>query len=155
MPQQTVPPAFVVDLAEFLTGSPDGEVDLDDIFAKPFSQVLKELQTHDPADLQPEPGAAPRPSRVAPGYVYQTVPAGVLLYSPDGQAVGGYLSCDLSLDEDHQGKGLGTELVIERCLRDGVNPTTYLDSAAYSEAGHAAHCAAWRTVREEPGRFSA
>jgi len=139
-----IPAPFDRTLDEFLSGT--GELDVDRIFAKDFRRVLDEFAIAAPDDLIPR--GPSWPSVVSPMLHYRQVPAGVMLYDGD-QPIGGYLSCDLSLDERHRGKGLGAEIVIERCLLDGENPVLHLDEAAYSPAGLAAHLAAWRRVRRD------
>lgn len=49
------------------------------------------------------------------------------------------------LDGAHQGQGLGAELILWTALHltEGP-PTASLDEQAFTPAGHAAHCAAWR-----------
>lgn len=134
----------------FVAGPDGAEVDVDRIFAKEFDRVLREFRRDAPDEIVPDEAEAGMPSLVDPALTYRNVAAGVLLFDGD-RPVGGYLSCDLSLDAAYQGRGLGAEIVIERCLRDGASPVWALDSAAYSPAGLAAHRAAWRRVRAEPG----
>ena len=141
---------FDLDLDRFLSAADDHRVDVDRIFAKNFARLLREMQDHDPDGLKRDPFDRGRPSLIEPSLTYHHVPAGVLLCDGD-DPVGGYLSCDLSLDDAYQGRGLGAEIVIERCLADGFNPVWHLDEAAYSPAGIAAHRAAWRRVRSNPG----
>lgn len=142
-----LPEPFDMPLDDFLCGPDGGDLDVDRIFAKSFERVLEEFSRDAPDDLVPKGDA--RASLVIPGLTYRDTPAGVILL--DGHVpIGGYLSCDLSLRADYQGMGLGAEIVIERCLRDGESPVWALDSAAYSPAGLAAHAGAWRRVRENP-----
>lgn len=143
------PSPFDVSLDQFLSAADDGKVDVDPIFAKEFDRLLRELREYDEDGLIRDPGGPGRPSLIDPSLTYHDVPAGVLLCD-EGMPVGGYLSCDLSLDEAYQGRGLGAEIVIERCLHDGCNPVWQLDEAAYSPAGLAAHRAAWRRVTAGP-----
>ena len=144
----SIPEGFDVDLDAFLSG--EGKVDEDDIFAKDFDTVLDDMRTYDPKGIAWNPSTPVLPSLVAEGYALRHVEAGVLLFCPSGRMVGGYLSCDVSVDPAHQGRGLGAELVIERCLKDGMNPVLHLDAASYSSAGLAAHMSAWRRVRSRP-----
>lgn len=119
---------------------------VDDIFAKDFDRILAEFMRDAPQDLVMDEETTRHPSLVDPKLDYAEVPAGVMLLDGD-RAVGGYLSCDLGLDPAYRGRGLGAEIVIERCLRHGDNPVLDLDEAAYSRAGIAAHRAAWRRAR--------
>lgn len=122
-------------------------LDIDWIFGnKGLDSVLEDarLVTN---GLDPEPDARETPALAAPGYLFRQVGAGVLLIAPDGEIAGGYLGCDVVVESEHQGQGLGAELVLERYLRDGDLPTWWLDDAAYSPAGEAAHRAAWRLLQ--------
>lgn len=143
-----LPEAFDVDLDTFLSG--EGEVDEDDIFAKDFETVLEDMRLFSPSDIEYDEDTPVLPSLIADGYTMRHVDAGILLFCPKGKIVGGYLSCDVSIDRAHQGQGLGTEIIIERCLKDGMNPVLYLDEAAYSSAGLSAHTSAWERVRSHP-----
>lgn len=144
----TVPEPFNVDLEVFLAGESRRELDVDKIFAKDFERVLSEFKEYAPEDIVPDSKDAGVPSLFWPQLRFVEVPAGILLIAADGLPIGGYLSCDLSLSSDWQGRGLGAEIVIERCLRDGEVPTWNLDAASYSPAGLAAHQSAWRHVRK-------
>src|SRR3546814_2286557 len=66
------------------------------------------------------------------------------MLEPEERVGGEYLGCDLAVADEHQGRGLGAELVLEYAMRTGDLPTWELDVAAYSHAGEAAHRAAWR-----------
>lgn len=137
----------------FLTGpDPDEEreLDVDTIFGKPWARVLSEMIACDPGCLDPDPNGVETPSDLRPGYAFRPVAAGLLLVAPGGSLAGGYLSCDVSVDEAHQGLGLGAELIAEHFLRSGDTPTWSLDTAAYSPAGEAAHRAAYRLMRARP-----
>lgn len=135
---------------EFLTGADSDELDVDDIFAKPFERILSEFQEFDPEGITLDPQNLTFPSLIQPEYRYQEVGAGLMLLAPDGAPVGGYLSCDLAIQSDHQGQGLGAELIIEFALRSGSVPTWHLDTPAYSRMGEAAHRSAWQRVRSHP-----
>jgi GNAT superfamily N-acetyltransferase len=142
-----------LDEEAFLVGpdAPDGfAVDIDPVFAKPWTQVLREIEETDPHALVVDEDEASTPSDVVSGYWYQPVMTGLLLMSPAGKPVGGYLSCDVSVEPEHQGQGLGAELIVEFYLRQGMIPTWFLDTPAYSPAGMAAHRAAWRMLAEQP-----
>lgn len=137
---------------KFLSG-PDGEdreLDIDRIFGKSFHRVLREILSYDPSSLDPDEGSVSTPSAVADGYTFEAVKSGVVLRSPSGELVGGYLSCDLALDDEHQGLGLGAEIIIEYFLRNDNIPTWDLDTPAYSPAGEAAHVSAWNSMANNP-----
>lgn len=144
-----LPEPFDLTEDEFVEGEP-GRLDVDDVFAKTLSQVLEEFRAYAPDDIRPESDDAGHASLFEPGYRFLDVPAGVLLMAPDGTIAGGYVSCDLVLGEEHRGKGLGMEIVIERCLRDGMNPVLNLDESAYSNAGLKCHRSAWQHARSNP-----
>lgn len=142
------PAPFHLDEDDFVAG--EGILDVDPIFAKTFERVMDEMRRDAPLTIVPFEDGEGRASLLAEGLWYHDVPAGVLLCTGDGTPVGGYLDCDLSLASTHHGRGLGAEIVIERCLRDGAVPTWNLDQPAYSPAGLAAHRAAWRRARRNP-----
>lgn len=123
-------------------------LDIDWIFGKGIGTILEDIRKFDPHGLAPDQEAIETEALAAPGYRFRKVDAGVLLLAPDGEIAGGYLGCDVALSPEHQGKGLGAELVLERYLREGDLPTWYLDHAAYSPAGEAAHRAAWRLLQD-------
>jgi len=117
----------------------DDLLDIDDIFGKDFGAVWGDQKAYDPDSLTIGKDAVRTPSLMAEGYTFVDVEAGLLVLDPDGKACGGYIGCDLSLDDEHQGLGLGAELVLEFAMRNGWLPTWNLDEAAYSEAGAGAH----------------
>lgn len=131
----------------FISGEAD--LDIDDIFAKKLSEVIDDLNRYNPEMLEMDMNSY-QPSLFEPGYIYRDVPAGVILIDPAGNIAGGYLSSDLVLGENHKGKGLGIELIIERCLRDGENPVHNLDTASYSRKGLRAFEAAWEYAQSHP-----
>lgn len=137
---------------EFLSGpgSDENRIDIDPVFAKRFDRVQNEALSDDVNAFNEIEYSARTQSCVAEGYSFFDVESGVALQAPDGSIVGGYFSCDISLHEEHQGLGLGTELVIEYFLRQGQFPNWELDNAAYSPAGHAAHCAAFSRLQNDP-----
>lgn len=139
----------------FLAGDRDAEIDVDTIFAKPFERVLRELRHHEPGGLEPEQPPCQLDCISAPGYRVLEVESGVVLCTESGEWVGGYLSCDLAIAREHQGLGLGAELVLWRYLLKGDLPTWHLDIPAYSPAGEAAHRSAWRIIVQHPARFAA
>lgn len=144
-----IPSPFDLDLEDFLCG-PGGDacdLDVDDVFAKDFERVMAEMQAFSPHDLTPVDGAAVTPSLIRSDLSYVEVGCGTLLVAASGEALGGYLSCDLSLRDDLKGIGLGREIVIEHALRSGGLPVWDLDVPAYSRAGLAAHRAAWTHAR--------
>jgi hypothetical protein len=123
-------------------------LDVDDIFAKDFDRVWREQELACPGSLSIEPTALRTPSLRAEGYSFVDVDAGLLLLAPDGSPCGGYIGCDLVIAPEHQGKGLGAELVLEYAMRNGDLPTWWLDAAAYSVAGEAAHRAAYALAQD-------
>lgn len=138
---------FHLDLNRFLSAAGDHHVDVDPVFAKDFDRLLREMREFDAEGLEADASVSDRASLIIPSLTYRTVQAGVMLF--DGHdPIGGYLSCDLSLDKAYQGQGLGAEIVIERCIQEGCNPVWHLDEAAYTPAGIAAHRSAWRRARE-------
>lgn len=148
-----MPEPFDVDEDIFLSGGCGRTLDIDKIFAKTLEQMIEDIKDPDNGQIEIEVGIAPVPSLIDPRFLFQEAPAGMLVLY-EGSIVGGYMSCDLTLAPEYQGRGIGAELVIERCLRDGMNPTWHLDSPAYTPAGVAAHRAAWRRVRDFPEETS-
>ena len=140
------PEPFDVDEETFIVGPDSAKLDVDPIFAKTFAQMLDDFARHAPDEILVDPELPDTGSITVPGLIYRDVPAGVMLFEGD-RPIGGYLSCDLGLDEAWRGRGLGVEIVIERCLRDGCSPVWALDKASYSPAGLATHRAAWRQAR--------
>jgi hypothetical protein len=152
-----LPSPFDLDLEDFLCG-PGGDacdLDVDDVFAKDLERVVGEMHAFSPGELLPVEGGAVTASLIRPDLSFVEVGCGTLLVDGSGAAVGGYLSCDLSLRDDLKGIGLGREIVIEHALRSGDLPTWHLDAPAYSRAGLAAHRAAWRHARSNPGETAA
>lgn len=125
----------------------DDLIDVDPIFGKSFTQIWNEQIHDDPDCVAPDADAVVTPALAVAGYSFTAVPAGVLLRDADGNPVGGYLGCDLAIDPDHQGRGLGAELVLEYALRCGRIPVWDHDVAAYSPAGEQAHRSAHRLAR--------
>ena len=154
MSEEPYDPAAITEDA-FLAGPErwddwDGEdelLDIDDVFAKDFERILGEQRDCEPGSVEIEPDATHTPSYGNPGYGFVDVEAGLLLLDPTGRPVGGYIGCDVAVEETHKGKGLGAELVLEYAMRNGRLPTWDLDSAAYSRAGAAAHRAAHALAR--------
>lgn len=48
------------------------------------------------------------------------------------------------IQDEHQGQGLGAELILQTAMLRGHPPTEDLDEQMFSEAGYRAHQAAWR-----------
>jgi len=118
----------------------DGDLlDIDDIFGKGFGRIYKEQLAYDPASLTVPEDAIRTPSLKAEGYSFVDVEAGLLLIDPEGKLCGGYIGCDLAVNDIHRGQGLGAELVLEFAMRNGWLPTWGLDEAGYTSAGEAAH----------------
>jgi GNAT superfamily N-acetyltransferase len=137
---------------DFVAGPGMGEddLDIDNIFAKTFERVRREMLDDDPHAFDPDDPRDTTPSDFAAGYTFQNVVGGLALIDPAGEIVGGFFSCDLTLRADHRGKGLGAEIVIEYFLRNEELPTWSLDTPAYSKAGLAAHRSAWRRMKRDP-----
>lgn len=143
------PEPFDVELDEFMAGWPDKELDIDPIFAKEIDDILDDYRRYAPDQIVIDADDAGRPSIIDPTLTYRNVEAGVILTSGE-QVVGGYLGSDLSLKDSYRGRGIGTEIVIERCLSDGCSPVWHLDDASYTPEGAAAHESAWNRVRSHP-----
>lgn len=151
LPKKTKSP-FDLDLAVFLVGpdDTDREPDIDYIYSKPFRILWQEFLQYDPEGVSWGKDNPRIPSRLVEGYSFIEVPAGILLLDSKDEPVGGYLSCDLAVDEEHQGQGLGKELIIHLVHRTGSLPTWFLDEPAYSPEGYAAHVSAWEYARAHP-----
>lgn len=83
-------------------------------------------------------------------YVFAMTNCPVLLHCPAGQStwsIVGYYDAPgaVCIHEDHQGRGLGAELILYTAVEfaDGP-PTAALDEQSFSKAGYAAHLAAYR-----------
>lgn len=124
------------------------DLDIDAVFSKGWDSLLQEMRQFDPAGLEPT-GENATPSDLEPEYSFLSVNSGVVLLDASGAWVGGYLSCDLAVDEGHQGIGLGKELIVEYFLRHQGLPSWHLDAPAYSPAGEAAHRAAYDFLQTE------
>lgn len=122
---------------------------VDDIFGKSLKETLEDIKIYNPEYLDTEGGKCLE-SLFEPGIFFQDIPCGVMLINKEKTIIGGYFSYDLVVDEAYRGKGLGIELVIERCLRDGENPLSNLDEASYSRKGLRAHESAWLHTRQNP-----
>lgn len=137
-----------MDEEEFLTGDAERETDIDDIFGKDWEEMLADARRDEPESLTP---VGPSwPADADDRYRLQEIEGGILLLSPEGDPVGGYVGVDVSIAFEHQGQGLGKEIVLARFVRFGDLPTWHLDDASYSRAGEAAHRAAWRLGRSRP-----
>lgn len=135
----------------------DGEEDLldvDDVFGKRFDLVLREQREahakYGGESVEIEDGALVTPALAEEGYSFVEVEAGLLLLHEDGTVCGGYIGCDVSIDEEHQGLGLGAELILEYAMRHGEIPVWHLDTPAYSRSGAAAHRAAHALAQDRP-----
>lgn len=135
-----IPQPFDTSLEEFIRN--DVELDIDPIFGKPLASLLNDFDLSSRTDR--------RKSLYAAEVTFENVRGGIILSDRTSTIVGAYLGCDLSLDPQWQGRGLGAELVIERCLSSGFNPAAMLDNAAYTPAGYGAHVSAWRRVQSSP-----
>lgn len=123
--------------------SDDMDLDIDDIVAKDFDDVVRDARRYHGKDFfDPARFRRMRPSDAEPGMTFADFDGGTLLLDADGNPVGGYIETDLVLNFDWRGRGLGTELVVEHFLSNGGFPTWWLDSAQYSEAGYSTHLSA-------------
>lgn len=118
-------------------------IEIDDLHTPSFESYLDDLSEGlDEATLRVLPDH--------PGYwVGQDVDANTLLLWEDGEQLevaGFYMGPTLAVDDIHQGRGLGTILVVEHCLTMGCNPQLYCDDFQYSSAGLAAHRAALEMI---------
>jgi GNAT superfamily N-acetyltransferase len=132
-----------------LTGPAKLDVCVDDIFGKSLKVMIDDFREHDPDMIKIDSLDDGVKSIFCSRLIYKEVMAGLLLFDGD-KPVGGYLGCDLSLDEEYRGKGLGKEIIIETFLREEKSPVWDLDTAAYSRAGLAAHQAAYWHVKKHP-----
>jgi len=142
-----------LDEDEFLAGperyalDQEGQLDddllvIDEVFAKSVSEILADYQCS-LADL-----SAPSISLVAPGYIFADHEHGLVLIDPDGRLAGAYLGPDIAILPQHRGKGLGSELVLERVLREQGSPVWDLSRPCYTRAGRRAHLGAWRLLHD-------
>jgi GNAT superfamily N-acetyltransferase len=139
-PSQLAEDEFLAGPDRYEAWDGDGDLlDIDEIFGKSFYRVLREQREYDPGSVDIGEDAVRTESLKAPGYAFVDVPAGLLLLDLDGNPCGGYIGCDLAIEEGHQGQGLGAELVLEYAMRFGPLPTWDLDEAAYTPAGEGAH----------------
>jgi len=144
---------------EFLVG-PNGnedDLDIDDIFAKTLTSVMADWvydtygEPHSRILLCRQVVEFPIDRTDYDGFFIATVPdpaSGVAAVA-DGRVVGLYVGADLVVSDDHQGKGIGKTLVMERFLRSGWLPTWDLDTPAYTSAGEATHRAAYQSLRAQ------
>jgi len=72
--------------------------------------------------------------------------AGVVLLCSEGAIAGAFVGLDFAVAPDHQGFGLGAELVAERVLRDHELPAWHQDKPAHSFTGWCAAMAAHRLL---------
>jgi len=123
-------------------------LDIDDIFAKDFREMYREQLEFDPNSVRISKSATRTPSLMAEGYAFVDIEAGLLMLNPEGKVCGGYIGCDVAINDTHRGQGLGAELVLEFAMRNGWLPTWSLDEAAYSQAGEGAHRKAHAMARD-------
>ena len=121
----------------------EAEIIIDDIFGKSFERIYAEQKAYDPSSLEVVDDALWTTSQIDADFQFVDVEAGLLLIGPGRKACGGYIGCDVSLASEHQGQGLGAELILEYAMRNGGLPTWDLQSAAYSEDGYRAHLNAY------------
>lgn len=144
-------------LGEFLAGphhDPD-RIDIDPVFAKSVEAILVDWgwdafgRFVSPVEAEalltdPFPGDD--------GLRFEAEPEGLgVIAIAGGRVVGVYLGCDLAVQPEWRGQGIGARLVAMRFAADGCLPTWSLDTPAYTPAGLAAHKSAFRSIfRTEP-----
>lgn len=158
-------PADIRDLDEdeFVLGTDsedeesERELDIDDIFGKDLETVVADIERYHPtAEFEEEKFDERRSSDIDPSLVYATHETlGTFLFDEEGAIVGGFLETDLVLADEHQGQGIGREIVVEHFLSNGALPTWYLDSAQYSRAGYGACCSAHQFPRSNKASYVA
>jgi len=142
-----------LDFGTFAAGEGRGEsdLDIDPIFGKDLAAVLCNAAEDGVVWAAPVPdaqladlgGYVLAEVRTADGDVW-----GVAAWDANGACVGAYTGSDLSVDVNHQGKGLGAALAAWRFALDGAFPVWWHDTPAYSPAGIAAHRRAWIILSE-------
>lgn len=139
--------------AEFLAGPGRKKLALviDDRMAKTFSRIWNDIEARDEDHLTLDRDAMVTVSETDPNYRFATCIAGVQLLDEHGVAVGGYLDGDLAIDENHRGRGLGRELILEFFLRFHGLPTWDSDKPGFSRIGEAAHRSAYRLAQDAEG----
>lgn len=143
---------FTLDEERFLLGpdNENGDIEVDDIFAKSFKDVILYLLTYFPEEIRIPYENPIHPACISEdGYQYTEVGAGILALDKEGNFVGGYLSHDLAVHEEHQSKGVGKELIIRTALLGNI-PPWYLDVPSYSNDGLEAHKSAHSYARNNP-----
>ena len=73
----------------------------------------------------------------------------LLIERSSNDVVGYYCAGAVCIEDDHQGQGLSTPLILAAYDFFGGPPTSMLDEQMFSKAGYAAHCAAWRYAVEK------
>jgi len=145
VPTWAPPQPFDLSLDLFLAGPGGREIEIDPIFGQTFDEIRRDYAPH---TLTSGPLVD---SVVASRYRFRMVEtgsdSGIVLISPTGGIIGAYLGCALAIVPEHQGLGLGAELVFEFAFAFGELPTWFLDTPAYSPAGFAAHRRAWHLGR--------
>lgn len=129
-------------MTEFVEGSNDVEVIIDDVFAKPLGSILEDHRESDPESIKIHNDAVVTVSALNKSFRFVGVDAGILMLCGD-EIVGAYLGFDVALDPARHGQGLGAELVLERAMRDGGVPQWEASKIGYSRAGYRAHKTAW------------
>jgi hypothetical protein len=140
----------------FVLGAEDSdrELDVDDIVAKDFDDVMRDARRYHGKDFfSPSSFRRQRPSDVDPDLSFVDFEGGTLLLDGEGTPIGGYVESDLVLDYEWREQGLGTEIVVEHFLSNGGFPTWWLDSAQYSEAGYSTHLSAHAYPSANPDTY--
>jgi hypothetical protein len=142
-----VPKPFDLPIDSFLAGKTGRELDVDPIFGQPLGEILR---SYDLNTMRYGTGVSAVSDRV---YKFQNVDSGseqgIFVVSPSKVIVGAYIGGALAIAIEHQGHGLGSELVFEFAYAFGFLPAWFLDIPAYSPAGVAAHRRAWHLARDD------
>lgn len=80
-------------------------------------------------------------------YKFSHEPIGTILWK-NNEIVGYYYGPTLAIDDEHQGQGLGTELVVRHALHEGEPPQYFYDEPMYSDAGLSCHISAFNVIAE-------
>jgi GNAT superfamily N-acetyltransferase len=141
-----VPEPFDLPIDVFLTGKEGRELDVDPIFGQPLGEILENYDWDAMRCGLDVPAVSDRV------YTFRKVDSGsdqgIVLVSSSNGVVGAYIGGALAIAPEHQGHGLGAELVFEFAYAFGVLPAWFMDVPAYSPAGVAAHRRAWHLAHE-------
>lgn len=85
---------------------------------------------------------------------YRKTETGVILLGPNSGIEGFYANSVVSVNDEHRGKGLGTELIVVASIIHGINPSWSDGKPQYTPSGLTVHQKAYRSYRRFPDRFS-